>query len=87
MPFRHYEMGIDYSRVPNITGVPNKSVGGNFFLKINKTGGDLLDKKSQIRTYRREKHPRNDKISSCFIQNSRVLTKNGIHYIWNRLFF
>ena len=30
------------------------SVGGNLFLKINKTGGDLLTKKSRIRTSKRE---------------------------------
>ena len=33
-------------RVPNITGVPNKNLGGNFFLKIDKTGNDLLNTKS-----------------------------------------
>ena len=27
---------VRYSRVPNITVVPNKNLGGNFFLKINK---------------------------------------------------
>ena len=37
-------------RVPNITGVPNKSAGGNFFLKINKTVGNLLNKMFRIRT-------------------------------------
>ena len=47
-----------YSRVPNITGVPNESVGGNFFLKINKTEGDLIKKESRIRTCRTEKHPK-----------------------------
>ena len=36
-----------HSRVPNITGVPNKSVGGNFFLKVIKTGGDLINKSSE----------------------------------------
>ena len=35
-----------YFRVPDITGVPNKSLGGNLFLKINKTGGNLQNKKS-----------------------------------------
>ena len=48
------ELHFYYSRVPNITGVPNKSVGGNFFLKINKTGGDIINKKSQIRTFEKE---------------------------------
>ena len=54
--------------------VPNKSVGWNFFLTINKTGGDLINKKSRIRTYSRrgEKHHYKNKISSCFIRNSRV---------------
>ena len=33
-----------FYRAPNITGVPNKRVGENFFLKINKTGGDLIYK-------------------------------------------
>ena len=45
-----------YSRVLNITGVPNKIVGGNFCLKMNKIGGDLRNKKSRIRTCRREKY-------------------------------
>ena len=44
-----------YCRVPNITGVPNKSGWGNFFLKINKTGGDLINKKSQISKDKQEK--------------------------------
>ena len=73
--FEYYQRHIKYvrrsSRVPNITGVPNKSVGGNFFLKVNKTGGYLINKKSQIRTCRRKKHPKKNKISSCFIRNSR----------------
>ena len=34
--------------------VPNKSVVGNFFLKIDKIGGDLLNKTFQIRTFRRK---------------------------------
>ena len=38
-----------YSRLPNITGVPNKSVGWIFFLKINKTGEDLKNEKSRMR--------------------------------------
>ena len=37
---------LTYSRVLNITGVPNKIVGGNFCLKMNKTGGDLIIKSS-----------------------------------------
>ena len=32
-------------------------LGANFVLKINQTGRDLIDKKYQIRTCRREKHP------------------------------
>ena len=35
-------MFLRVSLVPNITGVPNKSVGGNVFVKINKTEGDLI---------------------------------------------
>ena len=41
-------------------------------MKINKTGGDLINKKSWIRRCRREKQPKENKISSCFIWNSRV---------------
>ena len=43
-----------YTRVPNITGVPNKIVGWNFFMKIKKTGGDSINKKFRIRTYLKE---------------------------------
>ena len=68
----HSKAETIYFRVPNIIGVPMRSVWGNFFLKINKTGGDLLNKKSRIRTCRREKHPKKNKISSCLIRNSRV---------------
>ena len=56
---------ITYSRVPN------KSVGGNFFLKSDKTGEDLLNKKFQIRTFRRENPPKKNKISSR-LRNSRM---------------
>ena len=41
-------------------------------MKIDKSGEDLVNKKSQIRTCRREKHLKKNKMSSCFIQNSRV---------------
>ena len=59
-----------YSRVLNITGVPNKGVGMNFFLKINR--GDLMHKKSSIG--RKEKYPKKNKNSYCLVWNSRVLT-------------
>ena len=62
-----------YSRVPNITGVPNKSERGFFYpTLINKIGGDLISKKFQIKTCKREKHVKKNKIPSCFIRNSRV---------------
>ena len=65
-----------YCRVLNITRVPNKSIIGNFFLKSNKTGGDLINKKFRGRW---EKHPKNNKISSCFIWSSRVAI---LHIEW-----
>ena len=52
-----------YSRVPNITVVSNKSVGGIF----NKTVGDLLKKIFQIRTCRREKQPKKNKMVIFFM--------------------
>ena len=60
-----YDVEKQNSKVPNIWGVPNKSVAGNFFILIDKTGGDWINKKSQIRTGRREKHLKKTKISSC----------------------
>ena len=61
-----------YSRVPNITGVPNKSERGFFYpTLINKIGGDLISKKFQIKTCKREKHVKKNKITACFIRNSR----------------
>ena len=48
-----------HCRVPNITEIPNKNVGGNYFLKINKTRRYLLNEMFQVRTCRREKHPKN----------------------------
>ena len=60
-----------------ITVVPNKSVGGNFFLKINKTVGDLLNKMFRIRTCRREKQPKNNKISNCLIR-TEISTKSSL---------
>ena len=53
------------------TGFQKKSVGGNIFLKINKTGGDVINIESRMMTCRREKQPKKNKISSCFIRNSR----------------
>jgi hypothetical protein len=35
-----YDVEKQNSKVPNIRGVPNKSVAGNFFILIDKTGGD-----------------------------------------------
>ena len=40
-------------------------------------GGDLINKKSQIGTCRREKHSKKNKISSCCIQNSREFEPVG----------
>ena len=47
-----------YCRFPDMTGVAIKSVGGNFYLKINQKRGDLFSKTFQIGTSRREKHPK-----------------------------
>ena len=63
-----------YSRVPNIPGVPNKSVGGNSILKINKTGGDIVNKKFRKWTWRKVNHPKKNKNSYCLIRNSRICT-------------
>ena len=49
-----------------------KCVEGKFFLNFNKAGWDLISKKSQIKKCMREKYPKKNKISSCFIGNSRV---------------
>ena len=61
-PAKIAKIGTNITQVLNITGVPSKSVGGNFFLRINKTGGDLLNK-----------FPKQNEISSYFIRNCRVV--------------
>ena len=65
-------------RVPNTTGV------------LNKRGNSLVEKKRNVggffkiikwKKYRRKKFPKNDKISACFIRNSRerILTNKSIY--------
>ena len=81
----HLELQL-YSRVWNYILLYRsfkKSAGGMFFLKIIKTGGNLINKKSQKRTSGREKHSKQNKISSSFIGNSRVRRGCPTNFIIN----